>query len=347
VGLLRFTLAAAVVVGHTEAIFGLTSVGGEIAVEAFYMISGFYMSLVLHEKYIGPRRSYRLFITNRFLRLFPIYWSVALMVVALGIAQGLYTGGGRWGRLSPYFESGATMHWTSLALLAISNVIIFFQDAVLFVSSDEFLLLPQAWTISVELVFYLLAPFVVTRSVALLAGILAASVALRFALYRVGLDYDPWTYRFFPLELAFFMMGCLSYRMLGLIRERPVRTWLLNLFWALAVGGTVFFGQMSFPGKTLAYFLVVAAALPFVFLRTAALRCDAWIGELSYPLYLCHVMVLSVVASSSVARSVGTAAPVLVSSIAVAIVLYLAIGQPVERRRQFRVAAASGERVKP
>lgn len=71
-GIIRFLLALSVVITHCGSLFGTSLVVGQIAVQSFYIISGFYMSLILNEKYIGVNGSYKLFITNRF---YPIYIS--------------------------------------------------------------------------------------------------------------------------------------------------------------------------------------------------------------------------------------------------------------------------------
>jgi len=47
-GILRLLLALSVITAHAGPIFGLTSVGGVMAVETFFMISGF-----LHGTYFG------------------------------------------------------------------------------------------------------------------------------------------------------------------------------------------------------------------------------------------------------------------------------------------------------
>ena len=47
---------------------------GYVSVQVFYIISGFYMALILNTKYVGPG-SYRVFIANRLLRIFPAYHS--------------------------------------------------------------------------------------------------------------------------------------------------------------------------------------------------------------------------------------------------------------------------------
>lgn len=50
-GLIRILLAISVIIAHTESILGFNMVGGTLAVQAFFIISGFYMALILSEKY--------------------------------------------------------------------------------------------------------------------------------------------------------------------------------------------------------------------------------------------------------------------------------------------------------
>ena len=46
------------------------TIGATEAVELFFLVSGFYMAMVLNERYVG-RGSYWLFASNRVLRLYP------------------------------------------------------------------------------------------------------------------------------------------------------------------------------------------------------------------------------------------------------------------------------------
>src|SRR5205085_338067 len=71
---------------------------------------------------------------------------------------------------------------------------------------------PQAWSISLELMFYCLVPFLIRNSTRLLVVIVAATFILRAAIYSIGYDIDPWVGRFFPLELGLFVMGMVSRR---------------------------------------------------------------------------------------------------------------------------------------
>jgi peptidoglycan/LPS O-acetylase OafA/YrhL len=77
-GILRTLLAIGVLICHSSPVFGISSMGGEDAIKAFFIISGFYMSLILNEKYTGIENSYKLFITNRLLRLYPLYFSILI-----------------------------------------------------------------------------------------------------------------------------------------------------------------------------------------------------------------------------------------------------------------------------
>ena len=50
-GLLRIVLALSVLLEHAMAWHGYRMLGGPLAVQCFFIISGFYMGLVLNEKY--------------------------------------------------------------------------------------------------------------------------------------------------------------------------------------------------------------------------------------------------------------------------------------------------------
>lgn len=80
-GSLRLFLALSVAFGHFGIPLGFPT--SDIAVQSFYIISGFYMALVLNEKY-GPG-SYWLFISNRLLRLWPTY--IAVLVLSFAVAD--------------------------------------------------------------------------------------------------------------------------------------------------------------------------------------------------------------------------------------------------------------------
>src|SRR5947209_991086 len=73
-GLLRLMLACSVVLSHSGA--GVVFTGPDKAVQTFYIISGFYIAMVLDKT--EAYKSASLFYSNRFLRLWPSYIFIAL-----------------------------------------------------------------------------------------------------------------------------------------------------------------------------------------------------------------------------------------------------------------------------
>ena len=220
-GTLRTLFAITVVFAHS---YGFVFVGGKNAVQLFYMISGFLISYVLVERKVY--KSTRSFYINRYLRIYPIYFVVALLSLATFVFASAI------GKEVDFFKVYRDAPFAANILLVFSNATIFFQDWVMFsaVENREFvfsanflksevvlypaLLVPQAWTLGVELTFYLMAPFILARRQFLLL-LLALSIALRVYLLYIGLGKsDPWTYRFFPTELALFLLGALAHQVL-------------------------------------------------------------------------------------------------------------------------------------
>src|SRR4051812_18616989 len=85
-GLFRLLLALSVVMGHAGPILGMSLFSAPVAVGTFFVLSGFYMSLVMNEKYSGLEHGVRVFYINRFLRLYPSYLVVLVATVALQCA---------------------------------------------------------------------------------------------------------------------------------------------------------------------------------------------------------------------------------------------------------------------
>ena len=81
-GTFRFLLAMSVTLGHFGTVWGYHIMNGRMAVQCFFMISGFLISLVLSQKYDpGTADGRALFYTNRALRFFVPYWSFCLMIL--------------------------------------------------------------------------------------------------------------------------------------------------------------------------------------------------------------------------------------------------------------------------
>ena len=367
-GLIRLLLALSVIVAHAGSIFGLDFLGGPMAVQSFFIISGFYMSLVLNEKYIGAHKSYTLFLSNRLLRLFPIYWVVLLLTILLVTFAIGYDP-------KVEFESGlqycvayfGQMSWGSLAFLIFTNIFLIGQDMVMFLGLDihtghlfftadfwktspplyKFLLLPQAWTIGIEITFYLIAPFIVRRKPIVILALIFLSIAIRILLIRSGLASDPWTYRFFPSVLVFFLLGNLSYHIYKRIENAPLNVGIPISITLLVLLFSMFFHQITIPHREGLFFIVFFLAVPFIFKQSRHSRIDAALGNLSYPVYICHSLIgLSLGRMTGLTRILGGGLTVAIGAIGFALILNKVIGEPIERIRQRRVYRGIGQLVK-
>ena len=314
-GTVRLALALAVVLAHTHEPTVLPFVPSNIAVQVFFIISGFYMAVILNEKYTGPD-SYRLFITNRFLRLYPIYFIVLVTTILTSLAFWAFSGDAL--ALQTWKDYAHSTDKGGLWLIGVTQFTIIGQDLGLFLSRtsdgafhftknflisdpqvNQFYLVPQAWAMSLELCFYLIAPFLVRRHLAVMAMITGVCFALKIFLFKVyGLHFDPWTYRFFPTELGSFLLGCCAYRAYEMCKSKlPGGKFAIGV-WALLLGFTVFYRAlplMEIHGSSLlkAFYTIFAIlALPFAFQCSKYWKLDRMLGELSYPLYICHMLVI-------------------------------------------------------
>ncbi|THG85344.1 acyltransferase [Pseudomonas sp. A-1] len=294
-GLIRILLALSVVSAHFSAHPFLKFVGGDTAVQAFFIISGFYIAMIFPGNYQNATSFWK----SRFFRLYPVY---------------LFCGLFAFGHPLESLQNLLALPPLGGLVVALTNSTLLFQDVTLFLEVRDgavaftpdfasslaplaqYLIVPQAWSLGLEISFYLIAPFIIHRPLYLVA-LLLLSLALRAVLMHYGLSHDPWSYRFFPTELALFLLGSLSYKFSQKMKESG---WLpdhqgLALFLLALI--TLFILVFSFVPlevwqKKIALYVLLAAAIPLVFNMTKDVSLDNFVGNLSYPVYCCHLVVL-------------------------------------------------------
>jgi len=286
-GILRLFLALSVIAGHAgTTILGFNGIGAWYAVNLFFIISGFYMAMVLNEKYkeTDPIHFYK----SRIFRLFPVYYVGLLisLIVSFGVIADFFD------RLS----IGAKIFFL------IQNLFIFGQDlsyliCVKTISNEcanpiALTINPPAWSLAVELGFYLLAPFVLksakkTFMYVLFGCIYLVSInSLTFPLASLGfirpVESYAFNYYLYASSFVFFGGGALAYH---LYKEKVQ----VHYFAALGTILLLSFTQTIMPFWHLFF---ICLAIPPLFNYTAKNKLDRVIGELSYPAYILHFPIL-------------------------------------------------------
>lgn len=237
-GILRFILALSVVFAHVGIRWPIAP---DRAVQAFFVISGFYMALVLDKRYSDNWT----FWTNRLIRIFPSYLLIAALT-ALWL----------WRFWPQFYASLSTFD-------AVTNVVIVGQDISTYRGGGLFL--PQAWSVSLELYFYVLAPWLVRLRSPKIIGLIIISIIARLIGYSRGLG-DFWSYRFFPFEMSFFLAGILIYRS-GFMRISNKDQFLGELSYPIYLNHIFLARIFSTPWIVVALSIVLATVMVFALER--------------------------------------------------------------------------------
>jgi peptidoglycan/LPS O-acetylase OafA/YrhL len=367
-GTIRFLLALAVICAHVGKLPYTVQLGGLLAVQAFYIISGFLIALVWTNKYERRSNGRFLFYTNRAARIYILYWVVLVISIVVALVTKWLIHdyppyfGSRPPGLLPYTIFTNTWIFGSswafwLGFDSSSHVSI--DDGSLYFTMDYTsspypvwgtMILAPAWTLDLELSFYLLAPLLVSLRLRYILAIIATSLVARFSWYATGHDVDPWNYRFFPFEIGLFMLGVATYRFSSMVPWQP-NPIILKIVFAALVGSIVQYGSLGLSHgsfNSFVHLFIFAALIPYVFNLTRSWRFDRFLADMSFPLYLAHWSVAGVWAS--IRDRFPTLWPEYrgivpaIASVAAAALLVVFVERPVERWRQSRIAPANRDK---
>ncbi len=352
-GFIRFLLACAVVLAHTSTINGYSPVSGNLAVQCFYIISGFYMAMVLTEKYNKPEAIYQ-FYTNRALKIYPVYWLVLVLLVGWSCVVYRY----HYPGTLDYYTRYARPNFSGYIYFALANILIIGLDwtfllginnkGQLYFTSDFNKTKPAvynfgfnsiAWTVGVELVFYIIAPWLNKRKYPLLLTLFCLSLAFRIWLACRYTDRNPWNYMFLPTQLMFFITGIFSYRLYRrYVKDKAgqlLQTMLYGALLAVVLLYYQFFKDTYL--KQAALFSSMALLIPFAFEVSKASRADRFLGNLSYPIYISQSLVLKFVVAKRFPKVIDVGFTSLVIVVLLALLLNILVVEPIEKIKARRV----------
>lgn len=313
-GTYRFFLAIMVALSHLGVTFWGGHNPGVVAVISFFLISGFVMTGLVRNHYSSLDRV-SMFYVDRLSRILPQY----LLFIALA-------GLGVWllGFASPYLAA-LTVKGMAANLLVVP-LDFFMYDADI----SRWMLIPQAWSLGLELTFYLLFPFIIIRRY---RGVCTVLSLIVWSLAAWGwLDTDAWGYRLLPGTLFMFLLGSYIYDAPKLDRRHvAVKVWLCLAVaaWLLAEQGKL--------GQLYTFEVVVGLMLgvPILF-GLAKLRRHPWddrLGNMSYGVFLSHFIGIWLSEALHIEAGFYAVAFVLAVSVSMAFVGYELVESPVLRWR--------------
>lgn len=313
-GSFRLLLAMLVLLHHAAAQIGPPAIAegigpfepGSVAVYVFFVLSGYIIADAVQRTYEGRPFA---FIANRMLRIVPSYAvALAVFVLAAGAAFALDFG--------PLAAEGPAL--TPADLLS-PRVLLGNLVAILpgfghgLPGAPVPLLIPIVWAIRIEILFYgaIFAALLLARVTGVSFGRILASVgaallawsALRFEASAVSsLANAP-----------FFVLGVAAHRLLALRDTSAAATALSAAFAVVAfalcvlriasldpvIGGTGYFRDHTTEIGLFCGLLALFAGLTLIRIagRGPPARLDRRLGELTYPLYLNHMVAISFAAA--------------------------------------------------
>nr|WP_256353621.1 acyltransferase [Pseudomonas sp. PDM30] len=295
---------------------------GVIAVISFLIISGFVMTSLIERNYKAPEKV-GLFYLDRALRLYPqflFYFVVSCAVI--------------------YFLLPGTPQAAELTLRNIAASLAIVPLGFYMFGAAGSWILPPAWSLGLEMCFYLMIPFLIiyrTRGVAF-----ALSVVVFMAACLGFINTDLYGYRLLPGVLFMFLCGSYLYKAqpkdLAIAAGTAV---VAALMFAAIMAGWI--ERRPFNAEVTAG---IALGVPAVYLLTKLRfhRIDEFLGNISYGVFLNHYVVMYFLhAVWSVTYDGAVVATVLALSLLLSGVSYYCVERPaLKLRHALRAGAKYG-----
>ena len=308
------------------------------------------MFMILQEKYLKLDKPYWYFISNRILRLYPSYILVLVITIVYAIYSSKYSSH-LPNDLAAYIAFWNQLDMKYLFILGISNISIIGQELLFFfnygVGQDlnkiifrpegdnilsQFVFVPQAWSVGMELWFYLLAPFIFkinSRLLIIIISTLAISKILFLNYYSNHLNYQ---YHILIFELALFLLGGISFKFKIVINNEIFKKVVFTsaLFFILSLNYFVQFLALKW-----IMYLLFSLSIPTIFTLTKSNKFDKLLGDLSYHIYISHILIIAILREFETTNIIYAISLLVITIVTSAMLNYITL--PIEKFRILRI----------
>ena len=309
-GSLRIFFAMSVLLGHIQINYLISPI---YAVQGFYIISGFYMSLILNEKYISSDNNL-LFYKKRFMRLLPTYWLIAAFSIIIAVL--FYYKGESNILFFDFHNFPDNAGLTTWIYIFITNIIVWGQDLALFMGISpetgniflstssfaedypmlRYMAIPVAWSVSSEFTFYLIAPYILRNRRKLVFSLFLLSAISNILTNFWGLNDSNWRFRFFPSILMYFLSGYYAYKLYSKIstHKPPTKYKYACIISSISALTIILHLNIPYAIHSISLLCICTTTIPYLFYSFKKDTNDRAFGEMSYPLYLIHPVFIGI-----------------------------------------------------
>ena len=324
-GVTRFILASLVVLFHISRFVFL----GRFAVCSFFVLSGYWITLMFNNKYSKKAHSLKVFYTSRLWRLLPVFYTFSI----LGLVVWLMV--------------DHSIIWQIISLGLPDKIIFWVSNISLlgYYSLPKIDILTPAWSLDIEIQFYLLFPllFYISRSnYRVLTWLFFLMMAISFYLCAGYNTY--WINNSLPTYLYFFVLGMIIFFRKIQFSARTEKICLAVLAILIVLQYIVPYSQVHYKEIGSMYYVTLSLVLVLLVVPTLANsvrihsdKRDKFWGELSFLTYLAHWVLIRPYGALS--QNVSSAMHVLYTilyllfTMGLALVIYWLVDRPMERLR--------------
>ena len=318
-GLLRLILAATVVIHHISKLSL-----GQWAVNVFFVLSGYWVTTMYRKRYVHFGRPALSFYASRYMRLVP----VLAVCQVLMILMLLY------------------LHSSEVSVL---GPVWFLRSALVLGSAHQRILLVPSWSLDVEAQFYFVVPLLLyllgrlRPEVGARLTLVAAAILLPLSLLRETEIHNPWLWSFFTFFLIGVAQALAPWKPKAVTATLSASAFFLVIMLGIAMPATRhIFLSGSHPTALYRYngplcgllTLVILPCVAFSLTIRSSLR-DRHLGNLAYPLYLFHWVLMAPLQAGLISPSpLKAKIYYLLMVVAGSLILEYAVDQPFERWRE-------------